>query len=169
MSHIRHKNVNYAKFSNSNLQLPVYAAYKSLQKITNLMIRHITWHYFLESCGSAILLWCCYTTKEASQFRTKVAKIILAETNVETFNTFIGYVILFKYILWTCFKVISQNCEEGFTICLYDSWSLLDFCYFFLILLSWLWNHEQSQQQKNKVRSGGSLRGGVARGFCSYK
>ena len=169
MSYIRHKNVNYAKFSNSNLQLPVYAAYKSLQKITNLMIRHITWHYFLEPCGSAILLWCCYTTKEVSQFRTKVAKIILAETNVETFNTFIGYVILFKYILWTCFKVISQNCEEGFTICLYDSWSLLDFCYFFLILLSWLWNHEQSQQQKNKVRSGGSLRGGVARGFRSYK
>ena len=37
-----------------------------------------------------MLLWRRYTTKEASRFRNKVAKIILAETNVETFNT-LGY------------------------------------------------------------------------------
>ena len=30
-----------------------------------------------------------------------------------------------------------------------------------VILLSWLWNHVQSQQQKNKVRFVGSLRDGV--------
>ena len=33
-----------------------------------------------------------------------------------------------------------------------------------VILLSWLWNHIQSQQQKNKVRSVRSLLGGVAGG-----
>ena len=38
---------------------------------------------------------------------------------------------------------------------------MLDFCLFFLILLSWLRNHVQSQQQKSKVRFGVSLRGGV--------
>ena len=55
--------------------------------------------YFLESCGSEMLLRHCYTTKEASRFRNKVPKIILAETNVETFNTYIGYVISFKHML----------------------------------------------------------------------
>ena len=33
-----------------------------------------------------------------------------------------------------------------------------------VIILSWLWNHVQSQQQKNKVRSVGSLRSRVAGG-----
>ena len=33
-----------------------------------------------------------------------------------------------------------------------------------VIVLSWLWNHVQSQQQKNKVGFAGSLRGGVAGG-----
>ena len=33
-----------------------------------------------------------------------------------------------------------------------------------VILLSWLWNHVQSQQPKNKVRFVGSLHGGVTRG-----
>ena len=46
-----------------------------------------------------MLLWHCYTTKEASRFENKVAKIILAETNVETFNNFIGYEISLKHIL----------------------------------------------------------------------
>ena len=67
-------------------------------------------------------------------------------------------------MLWTCFKVISLNCEKGSTICFCDSWSLLDFCHFFLILFFWLWNHVQSQQQENKVRSGCSLYGGVVGG-----
>ena len=60
-----------------------------------------------------------------------------------------------------CCKLVlkySQNCEKGFTIFLCNSWSLLDFRHFFLILLSWLRNHVQSQQQKNKVRFGSSLR-----------
>ena len=38
------------------------------------------------------------------------------------------------------------------------------FAIFFLILHSRLWNHVQSQQQKNKVRFDGSMRGGVAGG-----
>ena len=46
----------------------------------------------------------------------QVAKIILAETNVETFNTFVGYAISFRDMLSACFKVISQNCQNGFTI-----------------------------------------------------
>ena len=33
MSYMRHKNINYAKFSNSNLQLPAYGAHKNLQKL----------------------------------------------------------------------------------------------------------------------------------------
>ena len=70
-----------------------------MQKITNLMVSHPTRPYFLESCGSEMLLWRCYTTKEASRFKNKVPKMILAETNVETFNTFIGYAISFKYML----------------------------------------------------------------------
>ena len=41
----------------------------------------------------------CYTTTEASRFRLKAAKIILAGTNIEDFNTFIGYVISFKHML----------------------------------------------------------------------
>ena len=41
-----------------------------------------------------------------------------------------------------------------------DSWLLLNVSHFFVILLSWLWNHVQSQQLKNNVRSGGLL--GVA-------
>ena len=86
---------NYVKFSYSHLQLPVYSVYENLQKITNLMVRHLK----LEFCGSKMLPWHCYTTKEASRFINKVAKIILAETNVETFNTFISYEISFKHIL----------------------------------------------------------------------
>ena len=54
---LRRKSINYAKFLYSNLQLPAYIAYRSLQKITNLMIRHLTRPYFLESCGSEMLLW----------------------------------------------------------------------------------------------------------------
>ena len=119
----------------------------------NLMVRHLTSPYFLESCGSEMLLWRCYTTK-----------VILAERNIETFNTFIGSAISFKHMLSTCFKVISQNCKKGFTIFLCNFWSLLYFCHIFLILLSWLRIHVQSQQQKNKVRFRSSLRGGVVRG-----
>ena len=66
-----------------------------------------------------------------------------------------------------CCKLVlkySQNCEKGFTIFLCNSWSLLDFCHFFLILLSWLRNHVQIQQQKSKVRFGASLRGGLVEG-----
>ena len=114
----------YATFFYSNLQLPAYTAYGSLQKITNLMVRHLTRPYFLESCASEMLLWRCYTSKEGSRVRNKVPKMILPETNVETFNTFIGYAILFRHTLWTCFKVISQNCEEGFTIFLW----IHDYC-----------------------------------------
>ena len=55
--------------------------------------------YFLESCGSEILLWRCYATKEASRYRNKVTKIILAETNAETFNTFKGYAISFNHMV----------------------------------------------------------------------
>ena len=77
-----------------------------------------------------MLLWRCYTTKEAPRFKSKVPKIVLAETNIETFNTFIGYAI-FKYMLQTCLKVIPQSCEKGFTIFLCNSWSLLDFRHFF--------------------------------------
>ena len=84
---LRHKNINYAKFSYSNLQLPACTAYRSLQKTVNLMVRHLTTSYFLESCGDQMFLWRCYTTKEASRFRNKVVKIILAKNNVETFNT----------------------------------------------------------------------------------
>ena len=96
---LRHKNINYAKFSYSKLQLPTYTAYRSLQKITNLMGKHLTRPHFLEFCMSEILLGRCYTTKEVSQFRNKVAKIILAEINVETSNTFISYAISFKHLL----------------------------------------------------------------------
>ena len=46
-----------------------------------------------------MLLWRRYTTKEASQFRNKVEKIILAEKNVKTFNTFMGYATSFKHML----------------------------------------------------------------------
>ena len=41
---------------------------------------------------------------------------------------------------------------------------MLDLRYFFLILLSWLKKHVQSQQQKNKVGFGSSLRGEIIRG-----
>ena len=71
---------------------------------------------------------------------------------------------LIKTYLVNLFKVISQNCEKGFTISLCNSWSLVDFRHFFLILLSWLGNHVQSHQQENKVRYGSSLRGGVVGG-----
>ena len=109
--------IRYAKFSYLNLQLPAFTADRSLQKITNLMVRDLTKSHFLESCGTEMLLWRCYTTEEASRFRNKVAKIILAEINVEISNTFMGYTISFKHMFLTCFKVISQNCEKGFTIC----------------------------------------------------
>ena len=82
------------------------------------MVRQLTRPYFIESCGSEMLLWRCYTTTKASQFKSKLSKIILAETNFETFSTYIGYAISFKHIFQTCFKVICQNCENGFTICL---------------------------------------------------
>ena len=101
---MRHKKINYAKLFYSNLQLPAYTAYGNLQKITNLMVRHLNKPYFLESGGSDMLLWRCYIIKEALQFRNKVAKIILAKKNIETFNTLIGYAI--------SFNVIFQNCSR---------------------------------------------------------
>ena len=51
MSYMCHKNINDAKFSYSNLQLSAYTAHRNLQKIANLMIRHLSWSYFLESWG----------------------------------------------------------------------------------------------------------------------
>ena len=48
---LRHKNITYAKCYYSNFQLPAYTAHRNLQKITNLMIRHLSRPYFLESCG----------------------------------------------------------------------------------------------------------------------
>ena len=55
--------------------------------------------------------------------------------------------------------------EREIKVCLCDSWSLLVFCHFFLILLSWLWNHVQIRQHKNKARFCGSLGGGSGWGF----
>ena len=49
---LRYKNINYTKLFYSDIQLPAYTAYRSLEKITNLMVRHLTRTYFLESCGS---------------------------------------------------------------------------------------------------------------------
>ena len=46
-----------------------------------------------------MLLWRCYTTNEASQFKNKVAQIMLAEMNIEISNTFIGYAISLKHML----------------------------------------------------------------------
>ena len=95
------------------------------------MVRNLTRPYFLESCGSVMLLWRCYTTKEASQFKNKVAQIMLAEMNIETSKTFLGYAISLKHMLWTCFN----------------------------------------QQQKNKVKFGGSLRDkmvGISVGVSSF-
>ena len=66
-----------------------------------MLFRYLTRPYFLEFCGSEMLLLRCYTTIEASWFRNKVKKIILAETNVEMFNT-LGYAITFKHILLSC-------------------------------------------------------------------
>ena len=52
LSHILcHKNINYAKFFKSHLQLQTYTAYRSLQKIAKL-----TRPYFLESCGWDVTL-----------------------------------------------------------------------------------------------------------------
>ena len=84
----------YAKFSYSSLQLLGYTAYRSLQKVRNLMVRHLTRPYFQESCGNEVWLWGCYITKKPSQFRNKVANIVLVEANVETFNTFVGIIII---------------------------------------------------------------------------
>ena len=53
---MHHKNINYAKFFYSNLQLPAYTAYRSLQKIANLMVKHLTRTYFLKSCGNEMAL-----------------------------------------------------------------------------------------------------------------
>ena len=63
----------------SILQLTPYTAYRSLQKITNLMVRHLTRPHFLESCGHVMLLWRCLTTEKASRFRSKVLKIVAAK------------------------------------------------------------------------------------------
>ena len=52
-----------------------------------------------------------------------------------------------------------RNCPQ-FAFVIHDHCQI--FAIFFLILHSRLWNHVQSQQQKNKVRFDGSLRGGVA-------
>ena len=49
---LRHKNIKYAKFSCSNLQLPAYNAYRSQQKITDLVVRQLTRSDFVEFCGS---------------------------------------------------------------------------------------------------------------------
>ena len=76
---LRHKNINYAKFSYSNLQLPAYTAYKSQRKIKNLTVRHLTRPYILDSCWREMLFWHLYTTTEASRFRNNVPKIILAK------------------------------------------------------------------------------------------
>ena len=89
-------NINYAKLSYSDVQLPAYTTYRSLQKTKTLVVRHLTRPYSLEICGGEVLLCRCHTTKEASQFRNKVVKTILAEKNIETFNTFIGYTISLK-------------------------------------------------------------------------
>ena len=42
MSYMHHKNINYTIFSQSKLQLTANTAYRSLQKIANIMVRHLT-------------------------------------------------------------------------------------------------------------------------------
>ena len=63
-------------------------------------------------------------------------------------------------------RVLNSLCGSLWFICgslwlivVCGSRSLLDFGHFFLIPLSWLWNHVQRQQQKTKVIFGGSLHG----------
>ena len=128
---LRHKNINYRQ----HFLIQIYSF--QLILLTGACRKSQIWWP-----GT----WCCYSTKEVSRFRNKVPKIILAEKNVETFNTFLGYAIPFKHMLQTCFKVISQNCETGFPFFLWISLSFLDFGHFFLILLSWLRYHVQCHQ-----------------------
>ena len=44
-------------------------------------------------------LWRCYIAKKPSQFRNKVANIVLVEANVETFNTFVGIIIIINLFI----------------------------------------------------------------------
>ena len=93
---------SYNKNLSANI-LPVLQNFKLILFIMSYtaseMIRHLTRPYFLESCGSKVLPCLCYTTKKASQFRIKVANIILAETNAESFNNFIVHAISLKNML----------------------------------------------------------------------
>ena len=67
-------NINYAILFNSHLQLTAYTTYRGLLKTINLMVRHLTRPRFQESCWYEVLLWRCYVTEEASQFRNKAQK-----------------------------------------------------------------------------------------------
>ena len=50
------ENINYILLYYLNLQLTTYTANRSLQKVINLLVRHLTRPHFLESCGYELLL-----------------------------------------------------------------------------------------------------------------
>ena len=157
---LHHENVICARFYYSHLQVTAYIIYRSPQKITNFMVRHLTRLHFLEFCWYKVLLWHCYITKEELPFRNKVTKIDLAEENLVIsihlrIHTFLGYVFSLEQMTKTSFEVIFRSCEKGSAICLCDSWSLLGFHHLLLTSICWLWIHVQGQQQKNKAETGG--------------
>ena len=52
-------------------------------------------------------------------------------------------------------RTVREGSQFAFVIMIIAS-----FFHFFPILFSWLWNHVQIRRHKNKIRFGGSLRGG---------
>lgn len=74
MSYTALQSVNYAIFSYLNLQLITYTAYRSLLKITNLMVRHLTRSHFLESFGTRYYFDAALSPSKRHNLESKLQK-----------------------------------------------------------------------------------------------
>ena len=85
-----------------SLQL-IILTYISLQKTTNLKVKHIARSHFLGSCRQDVLLrQAAISPREPHASETRISKLNSTETNPVIFhvpeNIFIGHAILFKHV-----------------------------------------------------------------------
>ena len=100
--HMSHKNINYTILYYSNLQL-LMLTYISMEKTTNLMVKHIARSHFLGSCRQEVLLrQTAISPRQSHASETRVSKLNSTETNPVIFhipeNIFIGHATLFKHV-----------------------------------------------------------------------
>ena len=103
-----------------SLQL-IILTYISLQKTTNLKVKHIARSHFLGSCRQDVLLrQAAISPREPHASETRISKLNSTETNPVIFhipeNIFIGHATLFKPLSEKSLRIEGMGLQLAFTI-----------------------------------------------------